>query len=118
MDLSCEDKQYMLREFLKKISQISDRNYQIRVWIKGIGPECSDFSETVCWFFDLGDPILGKYKEFGINDHQYLLLSDFYKKFDAFSGENTWPPDFIDSLKWQEIMDEAKAVLAAFHYPQ
>jgi hypothetical protein len=113
-----QDRNYILQQFLNNLSHISDKDYQIRVWIKGIGPDYYDFDEEVCCFFDLGEAILERYRDFGINDHQYLLLSDFYKKFDAFSGENTWPPDFIDSPEWQIIRDQAKAVLAAFHYPQ
>ena len=46
MDLTEEDKNYILHQHIRLISCISDKEYQIRVWIKGIGPECHDFDEN------------------------------------------------------------------------
>ena len=54
----------ILANFLETIEGISDKEYQKRVWIRGEGPEVDDFTETVCHFFDDGDPILKKYKEY------------------------------------------------------
>ena len=36
--LTQEDRKYILNEFLRNISHISDKNYQMRVWILGKGP--------------------------------------------------------------------------------
>ena len=38
-----KDKKGVLNRFLETISIISDKNFQKRIWIKGLGPECSDF---------------------------------------------------------------------------
>ncbi len=116
MSLTEEDKKYILNEFLRNILHISDKEYQKRVWIRGEGPEVDDFDETVCHFFDDGDPILKNYKEFGISEKQHELLNEFRKHIKSFSDENDWPPMFIDSPEWTKITIMAKEVLEAFHY--
>ena len=114
--LTNEDRKYILNQLLINISGISDIEYQKRVWIRGEGPECDDFTETVCHFFDGGDPILKNYKDYGITDRQYHLLVKFRDEFRAFSDENDWPPEFIDTPEWARIMAMAKEVLKAFNY--
>lgn len=116
--LTDNEKKQILHSFLETVEGISDKEYQKRVWIRGEGPEVDDFDETVCYFFDDGDPILKNYKEFGITDSQYKLLSEFRDQFESFSDENYWPPMFIDSPEWTKITIRAKEVLEAFHYNQ
>jgi hypothetical protein len=110
------DKNYILSEYLRNISIIADKKYQLRVWIKGEGPEVNDFDETVCHFFDDGDPILNNYKKYGITDIQYHLLKEFRDEFRVFADENDFPEEFIDTPEWAKIMDTAKDVLKAFNY--
>jgi len=113
--LTDEDRKYILNEFLRNISGISDIEYQKRVWIRGEGP---DFDEAVCHFFDDGDPILNNHKDFGITDRQYKLLIKFRDEFRAFSDDPRWflPQEFIDTPEWAKIMDMAKEILKAFNY--
>ena len=106
----------ILASFLETIEGISDKEYQERVWIRGEGPEVDNFDETVCHFFDDGDPILKKYKEYQITEKQYQLLIHFRKEFQEFSGENDFPEEFIDTQEWEEVMKSAKEVLLAFDY--
>jgi len=114
--LTDEDKRYILSQHLKNIWGISCKEYQTRVWIRGDGPEWDDFDETCCHFFDDGDPILENYEDFGISESQYQILRKFRDKFRIFSGKNHWPPDFINTPEWDEIVNMAKEVLAAFDY--
>ena len=118
MKLTEEDKRYILAQFLDIISCISDQEYQKRVWIGGEGPEVDDFDETVCHFFDDGDPILKKYKEYGITENQYRLLKKFRDEFEAFvDGDRPYlPEDFIDTPEWERMMSLAKDVLKAFDF--
>ena len=60
------NRKQILLSLLETIEGISDKNYQNRVWIKGIGPEVDDFEETVNYFFDIGNPLLENYQEFGL----------------------------------------------------
>jgi hypothetical protein len=114
--LSEEDKKQILSEHLHDVSRISDIEYQARVWIRGEGPECDDFDETVCRFMEPSDDILENYKEFGITNKQKEILEKFSIEFEKFSHQNYHPIQFITSTEWAEIINIAKEVLEAFHY--
>ena len=110
------DRRQILISVLETIEGISDKEYQKRVWIKGEGTQVDDFDETCCNFFGDGDPLIERYKEFGITESQYQLLKGFRDEFRIFSDENNWPPEFIDTPEWEKIMNLAKEVLEVFHY--
>ena len=114
--LTNEDRRHILNSVLETIEGISDKEYQRRVWIRGEGPEVDDFDETCCHFFDDGDPMLEKYKEFGITEDQYDILKKFRDQFEIFSDENNWPEKFIDTPEWRKITELAKEVLERFNY--
>ncbi len=121
MNLTEEVKRQIMEEFLKKIIRISDPKYQERVWIRGEGLECDDFDETVCQFFDIGDPVLDDYENFGITDSQYHLLMEFREDLRSFSkeeGEELLPKEFIGTPKWKKIMEMARKILDAFNYEE
>ena len=107
-----------METFIRVVDHISDKEYQRRIWIRGEGPECDDFDETCCHFFDDGDPVLENYKDFGITDSQYRILKRLRDQFDVFADENDWPADFIDTQEWDEIVRMAKEVLKAFNYKE
>lgn len=117
--LSDDDKKQIIESFLDAIVGISDKEYQRRVWILGEGPECDDFTETTCHFFEEGDDILEKYKDFGISSEQNDLLVKLRDQFDQFvkgPRPSYLPQEFIDTPEWAKIMSLAKDVLKAFHY--
>ncbi len=105
-----------LTRVLEIIKDISDKEYQKRVWVRGEGPECYDFDETCCDFFDDIDLLIESYKDLGVAESQYHLLKKFRDEFDAFSRKNNWPPAFIDTPEWEKITEMAKEVLKAFNY--
>ncbi len=108
------NRKQILTSLLETIEGISDKKYQMRVWIEGRGPEVDDFDETCCNFFGDGNPLLENYKEFGISDSQYELLKKFRNELKVFSAEHDFPEEFIDTPEWAKIMEMAKEVLAAF----
>ena len=111
------DRDYILKDFLRLISDISDKEFQMRVWIKGIGPECIDFDETCSYFFHEGVDVIKNYKDYGITEHQEKLLTSLEKIFDAFLEDHLEEPiEFINTQEWQHVVDEAKKVLKAFNY--
>ncbi|MBS0622464.1 MAG: hypothetical protein JSR80_05865 [Verrucomicrobia bacterium] len=118
MNLNDQEKEYLLNEYLRNISHILDKEYQKRVWIRQEGPECQAFDDAVCDFFDIGDPILDEYKDFGITDSQHRLLIKFRNQFREFCREHDFPEEFMDGPEWAQIMDHAKEVLRAFNYHQ
>jgi hypothetical protein len=111
-----KENNHALINLLKIIDDISNKEYQKRVWIDGKGPECDDFDDTVCDFFGIGESIIKKHNIFGITDNQHQLLTVFYNEFRTFSNEHTWPPEFIDTLEWTRITEMAREVLKAFHW--
>ena len=120
MDINREDREQILISVLENIEGISDKEYQRRVWIRGEGPECDDFDETVCNFFQDGNGIIENYKDFEITDKQYHLLVKFRNEFENFCDgpalEYYLPQLFIDTPEWGKITEMAKEVLLAFSY--
>lgn len=113
MDIS---RKQIMETFVRIMKHISDKDYQKRIWIRGEGPEVDDFDETVCHFFQEGDGIIEKYKDFELTEHQYQSLKKFRDHFKAFSEENDLPEEFIDTAEWNGIMNMAKDVLKTFNY--
>ena len=114
--LTDKAKKQILASVLETIYNISDRQYQMRVWIRGEGSEVDDFDETCCNFFGDVDPLLENYNDFGIKESQYIYLRKFRDKFRLFSSKYYHPFEFIDTPEWDEIVNMAKGVLEAFDY--
>lgn len=111
-----ELKKRLLNNLLDIINEFSSKEYQIRIWVKGLGPECTDYDETLDFFFTDGVPIIDNYKAYGITQNQYELLRIFQQALEEFSDKNFIPLKFIDTPEWQHIIDKAKQVLEAFDY--
>lgn len=114
------NRKQILNNFIENIHGISDKEYQKRVWVRGEGPECDDFTETICHFFDDGDPILKKYKEYSITKKQYKLLCKLRNLIESFL--DTVPEivheetEILPNPKWHKIQKMAKEVLEVFNY--
>ena len=107
-------KKHKVLAVLELVQRVSDTNYQIRVWIKGMGPECNDFDETVNFFFDLEVGLVEKYEEYEMTDQQRDIFKKFRDLFDEFSEDHDFGPHF-DVIKWDVIVGLATDVLKAFH---
>ena len=114
MNLNKETYASILCEYLKIVSNLSNKDYQRRVWIGNKGPECQAFDDAVCDFFDIGDPMLDEYAKFGISKFQFDLLKKFRDEFEQFSNMHDLPQLFIDTQEWTKITIMAKKVLKAF----
>jgi hypothetical protein len=114
------NKKQILTSCLNIIAGISDKEYQKRVWIRGEGPEVDDFDETACNFFQDGNGIILKHKDFEITDKQYHLLVKLRDEFDAFCNgtglEHYLPEIFIDTPEWTKITELAKEIIKVFGY--
>lgn len=114
------DRKQILLSVLETIEGIASKDYQIRVWILGRGPEVDDFDEICCNFFGDGDPLLDNYKDFGITENQYEILKKFRDEFAAFSHGPAlnyyFPHLFIDKPEWTKVTELAAEVLDAFGY--
>lgn len=116
--LSESDRKSIIEGYTNVVTRISDIDYQKRVWIRGEGPECDDFDETTCQFFDISDPILEDSENFNFPQPQLILLKAFSDNYRKFSEENYWPPEFIDTPEWDRITKMAKEVLKSFNCVQ
>jgi hypothetical protein len=104
-----------LQMFLEEISGIADKEYQLRVWIQGKGPECDDFDEAVCRYSNAANCIFEEYVECWISDVQMDLVTKFHEEYKKFWEENDLPQLFIDTLEWTKITLMAKEVLRVFN---
>ena len=115
------DRRRMLKGFLENIACISDERYQAKTWIRAEGPECDDIDDSICDFFDDGDLLFKKHKDFGISEIQYKKLMLLYQKLRVFADTyDVYNPykcteKLIQLPQWQEIRDLAKKVLVAFN---
>jgi hypothetical protein len=112
------DRKKILNDYLETISGIADQEYQERVWIRGEGPECDDYTESICHFFDDGDPIISDYKSYSIRENQLNLLIKLREAVYYFNSVIRFELGFyfIYSPEWTKITLMAKEVLHAFGY--
>jgi len=117
MTLTNEDRFNILNFLLERLSNISDKEYQKRIWVEGKGPEMDFFEDAACDFFQEAEGILECYDAFGLTKEQYQALKTFSDKFHIFSRANDFPRFFIDTPEWDEITKMAKEVLKIFNCP-
>ena len=112
----------ILEEFLKNIGRLADEKYQERVWVRAEGPECNDIDDAICDFFDDGDPILEKYKDYEITISQLENIIKLYAKLRFFTDtygvywEYKSTAKLIKMPEWEEIRILARNVLQAFNF--
>lgn len=114
------NKKKILNNHLETIFGIANQDYQERVWIRGEGPEVDDYTESMCHFFDDGDPIIANYKEYAITKKQLSLLLKLREAIEDFNSNTRFElgPNFTDSPEWKKIILIAKEVLHEFDYQQ
>ncbi|MES2200073.1 MAG: hypothetical protein V4489_07905 [Chlamydiota bacterium] len=115
-----EGKRAWLQTILSSVYAASDKVYQKRIWINGIGPECDDFDETSESILGDGREILKAYKEAGMTEDQYHIFKKFRDEYEAFCDkpglEHYLPELFIDTQEWTKITELAKEVIKTFDY--
>jgi len=118
-DISMKNNKILIN-YLEIISGIADREYQERVWIRGEGPECDDYTESICHFFDDGDPIISNYEAYEITKTQLdslVKLREVIREFNS-SVRLDLGPDFLYSVEWVNVTLMAQQVMKAFGYQQ
>ncbi len=100
-----------MHRFVEDLAYMADRDYQIRVWAKGEGPECDSFDETMNEFDYNMQIIQLEYKKYGLNDEDLNFLQNLEKKIDDFSeiaAQFDRDAEFINDPKWLEIVEISK----------
>lgn len=117
MPMSEESLKNGLKNLLQDIYVVSNKDYQRRVWINGIGPECDDFDETSESILNEGRSIIEAHKKCGMTEPQYLLLKKFIDQYEAFCDkpvlEYYLAEVFIDTPEWTKITELAQEVLTS-----
>lgn len=106
----------LLSLLLEAIEEISNSEFQDRVWVQGIGPECSSFDEAICGFFDDAQAgyILEYPDKFGLTTEQANVLREFFIVLSSFSDktpENTPAAEIVKDPRWQTIKEKAEQAL-------
>lgn len=97
------------------IKEISDQEFQERIWLRGEGPEISSADELFCNFFDdiNIEEVMKNYKKYEISNSQLNLLQKLYKLMREYSDNSPITLDPIVVLsdpKWQKIREFANEV--------
>ena len=114
------DRKTWLERILGAIRDLSDADYQERVWVRGRGPEADSSTEAVCRLLDDYD-LAGFLAEGGrqrwLSDDQLAALRAFEVALDKYLAPDD---DRIDdavriaSPDWQELRERAQRTLAMF----
>ena len=114
------DRKTWLERILGAIRDLSDADYQERVWVRGRGPEADSSTEAVCRLLDDYD-LAGFLAEGGrqrwLSDDQLAALRAFEVALDKYLAPDD---DRIDdavriaSPDWQELRKRAQRTLATF----
>ena len=109
-----------VRELLRVVNRIADRDYQERVWLNAAGTEVDSWEETICQFFDdyQADLLLAEGNEaLAITPLQYAKLVSFKEALDRYARRF---PDVISNRvvledpEWTKIIEMAKEVRQVF----
>ncbi len=110
----------IVQSLLEVIKNISDAEYQHRIWIKALEP-LSDFDETMCHFFDdlNAKEIVEHPQEYGLSLFQYEKLLELYNALRIYSDDTPGilETEVMQDPRWHKIRTLAKETLLVFNYP-
>ncbi len=110
----------ILNDILEYIGDISDLEYQKRVWLRGEGPECDDFTELCCNFFGTMRMVEREFEKYNFTPEQSAALLNFQDAFDRFSSEHSGIEGFVseqeEDHEWAEVRKQASDVLKVFNH--
>lgn len=114
------DNELWMRIVLEVLKEFASEDFQIRVWLKGEGPEVSSFEEAVCKFFDdnVIDLLLDvEWRQVGLTENQRNKLKIFRDALDKFNDsveESPHPKDILFNPDWPKVRSLAKEAMDAF----
>jgi hypothetical protein len=115
-----EDRKNIIRQLLNRVYGVSSQEYQERVWIKGLGPQCDSYDETVCEFFDTAADVIKNYREFRLTEYERDVLKEFWDKWRKFEDDDFFFSaefyEFMHTPEWKNIMKKAQDVIKAFKF--
>lgn len=109
------NKQEWLQGIYKIVTEISDRTFQERIWIKGEGPQVSSWTEVICRLFDDYDfdSFLDEYAtQIGISSTLHKHLYQLRDKLNTYQQKETDAEIVVDP-EWQQISQFAQDILGS-----
>lgn len=105
-----------IRNFiLKLIREISDEEYQKRVWVEGKGPEVSSFAELISAFDeDLIEDLSQNYQKYGFTRPQFEKIQDLYQQVDDYTmsiPDDVLSEEIVSDPRWHQVRQFAKKFL-------
>lgn len=103
-----------LKKTAEVLREFSSREFQERVWLKGLGPEVSSYEEAMCRLFDdigFSRLIDVEWRQVGLRESQVSALRDFRDKllrFDKDIPEIPRPGDVLNRSSWENIRASAQ----------
>ena len=110
--------------WLKKMGDVlrefSSREFQERVWLKGLGPEVSSYEEAMCRLFDdlgLSRLVDMEWRQAGLSEDQVSALRNFREnllRFDKDIPEIPKAADISERSSSEGVRASARQTLAVF----
>ena len=114
------DRKTWLERILGTIRDLSDADYQQRVWVCGRGPEADSTPKTICRLlddYDLAGFLARSGKQRWLSDDQLAALRSLKAGMDDYLARDDDQVDDavrIASPGWHEVRERAQRTLAAF----
>lgn len=104
------------KHIIGHLDELSDEEYQSRIWVRGEGPECSSFTEVVCGLFD--DQRFDQYvrdimDEANLDEKEWCSVTEFKDTLNSFVTRVEGISDdvqIINDPQWPMIVSQARMI--------
>lgn len=107
-------------DVLDNIQCLASKSFQERVWLNGVGPEITEFNESVLMYYSSipkdEAEALGRLKT-GFNEEEISVIIKFHRALNDFIEKNGWDIPIEEMMKnkdWLNVREEAKKVCKYF----
>ncbi len=107
------EKEKWINWIKEELQEISDKEFQERVWVNGQGSEMSSYIEVMNRLFDdkRFNEFIDKAHLLGLNHELIKELSELSGQLENYNDKNKSHAEIVKDIKWGEIRDKAKLVL-------
>lgn len=97
------------------IKEISDENFQQKIWVNALGPEVSSYTEIMCMLYDdfKFDEFIQNKKELAIPEELFNLLVKLNDMINQYQEKDS-DKEIINDPKWHEIVLLAKDIIKIY----
>lgn len=107
-----KDTHSFVLNFLRDVVEtLADVDYQKRVWVKGEGPECDSFDETINDFFYYYESIVKRKEIREIKENEIQLIKKLKNEIDTFDTDIPWDgtdEGVLSNPGWPRVVNAAE----------